>query len=99
LAGSIELRTNVFVDKWLPQGSSVYTFYDAGVIWNNKNLPGQPIRSSATSLGAGARLIFSKNMAGNLLIAKPMTKKVSAFQAAGKNSTAPRVFFGITATI
>lgn len=98
LAGSIEFRMNLNPGNLLLQSTQLYTFYDAGIIWNNKNVAGTKSEVSATSAGAGARLYFTKYLTGNILFAQPLTKKVDAYTAANKNSSATRFFFGITAT-
>jgi len=98
VAGSLEIRSSYFIDKWLP-GSSIYAFYDAGIIWNDQAALGQSSSENAMSVGVGARFTFTKHLMGNFLLAKPLTKLVSAYQAAGRNAKAPRVFFGVTATV
>lgn len=98
LAGSFELRMNVSPEKALLQAVQFFAFYDAGVIWNARNIINQAQKQSATSTGLGARMYFTKNFSGNFLFAQPLTKQVSALQFIG-NGRSPRVFFSLTASV
>lgn len=97
LSGSIELRMNVTPGKALLQAAQLYAFYDAGVIWNVKNVVDQLRKQSATSTGIGSRFYFTKNVSGNLLWAQPLTRKVDALTIIG-DGRQPRVFFSLTAS-
>ncbi len=97
LAGSVELRMNVTPGKALFQAAQLYVFYDAGVIWNTKNVVDQLTKQSATSTGFGSRFYFTKNISGNLLWAQPLTRKVDALTILG-DGRQPRVFFSVTAS-
>jgi hemolysin activation/secretion protein len=97
LAGSIEFRMNVNPDKALLQAAQLYVFYDAGVIWNAKNVVDQLKKQSATSTGVGSRFFFTKNLSGNLLWAQPLTRQVDALSIIG-DGRQPRVFFSLTAS-
>jgi hemolysin activation/secretion protein len=97
LAGSVELRMNVNPGKTLLQAAQLYVFYDAGVIWNAKNVVDQLKKQSATSTGLGSRFYFTKNLSGNLLWAQPLTRKVDALSIIG-DGRQPRVFFSLTAS-
>lgn len=97
-AGSVELRLD-----WAPgwrflQSMQPYLFYDAGVVWNLKDVAGSNIKSSATSTGFGARFNFTKNLTGNLMFAQPLTKQVTAEEVVGQGRL-PRGFFSITASV
>ncbi|MDR3491178.1 MAG: ShlB/FhaC/HecB family hemolysin secretion/activation protein [Gammaproteobacteria bacterium] len=98
-AASVEARMNVTPGKFFLQAIQFYVFYDAGVIFNNKDVQGTNTKSSATSTGAGARLLFTKNFTGNLLWAQPLTRIVDALQAAHKNDRMPRLYFSISASV
>jgi hemolysin activation/secretion protein len=98
LAGSLELRMSVSPGWRLLQAVQFYAFYDAGVIWNAKNVVNQYKKQSAISAGGGARLSFTKNFSGNLMIAQPITKPVAALALIGDGKQ-PRVFFSVTASV
>ena len=97
LAGSFELRMNLTPEKPLLQAAQLYMFYDAGVIWNAKNVVDQLKKQSATSAGVGSRFYFTKNLSGNLLWAQPLTRQVDALTIIGDGHQ-PRVFFSLTAS-
>ena len=97
LAGSVELRMNLNPGKALLQAAQLYVFYDAGVIWNTKNVVDQLRKQSATSTGVGSRFYFTKNLSGNLLWAQPLTRQVDALSIIG-DGRQPRVFFSLTAS-
>lgn len=98
LAGSLELRFD-----WTPQfiflqAIELYTFYDVGEIWYLKQVSGQALRQSATSVGAGIRFAFNSHLSGNLMIGQPLTKQVAAEELIG-NGRLPRTFFSIVAML
>lgn len=93
-AGSVELRLDATPGWRLFQTAQPYLFYDAGVIWNIKNVPGILRKYSCTSTGFGIRFVMTKNVSGNLMIAQPLTKQVAAEEVIG-NGRLPRSFFSI----
>jgi hemolysin activation/secretion protein len=95
--GTIELRMNLMPQLKLLQFMQPYAFYDGGIIWNRRKLPGSNTKQSETSAGAGIRFLFTPNLVGNLLIGQPLTKQDSAEQVVG-NGRRPRGFFSITAS-
>jgi hemolysin activation/secretion protein len=95
-AGSLEFRANVNPGKPLLQAMQLYAFYDAGIIWNVKNVVDQLKKQSATSIGFGSRFFFTKNVSGNFLWAQPLTRQVDALTFIGDGHQ-PRVFFSVTA--
>ncbi|MES2217439.1 MAG: ShlB/FhaC/HecB family hemolysin secretion/activation protein [Pseudomonadota bacterium] len=98
LAGSIELRMNVMPGRVLLQAAQLYMFYDAGVIWNARQVVDQLQKQSATSAGVGSRFFFTQNVTGNLVWAQPLTRQVDALALLG-DGRQPRVFFSVTATV
>jgi hemolysin activation/secretion protein len=98
LAGSVELRMNVMPARVLLAAAQLYVFYDAGVIWNARQVVDQLQKQSATSAGVGSRFFFTQNVTGNLLWAQPLTRQVDALALLG-DGRQPRVFFSLTATI
>jgi hemolysin activation/secretion protein len=98
LAGSAELRMNVVPNRLLLQAAQLYVFYDAGVIWNARNVVDQLKKQSATSAGVGSRFFFTQHISGNLLWAQPLTRDVDALAIIG-DGRQPRVFFSLTASV
>ena len=66
------------------------------VIWNIKGVPGVPTKQSAVSAGGGIRLIGTKYITGNFMIAQPLTKPVAAEALIGRGKNT-RMFFSIVA--
>lgn len=97
-AGSAELRADVAPGLRLLQSAQLYVFYDAGVIWNLKNVAGVPMKQSATSTGVGSRFNFNKFLSGNVMISQPLTKQIAAYELIG-DGRRPRIQFNITAFI
>lgn len=109
-SASLELRYDLGIGRFLLQGLQLYTFYDAGEIWNIQNIAGTLRKVSATSAGLGTRFFFTKYVSGNLMWAQPLTKPVAALQAENQvtvggitqnrgNGNAPRVFFSVVASL
>jgi hemolysin activation/secretion protein len=98
LAGSIEFRLNASPGRMFLQAAQLFIFYDAGAIWNMKNVPDQPRKQSATSAGFGSRFYFTQHFSGNLLWAQPLTRPVSSLVTLG-DERQPRIFFSVTATM
>lgn len=97
-SGTVELRMDFSPGYYLLSSLEPYVFYDAGVIWNLKNVGGVGTKQSATSTGFGTRFIFTKNLSGNLMIAQPLTKQVTAEELIGRGRC-PRGFFSIVAAV
>lgn len=93
LAGKAELRYSTFPEwKYLPvKYLQLYSFYDAGIIWQVDTTIED--RASLVSAGLGTKMSIGKHLFVQLEWAKPLTRKVSA-QANGK---APRIFFNVVA--
>jgi hemolysin activation/secretion protein len=98
LGGTLELRLDTAVQKFLIQTIQFYTFYDAGDVWNLRNVQGTPTRQSATSTGIGARFYMTRYISGNFMFAQPLSRKVQSLELIG-NGSLPRTFFSITAVI
>lgn len=97
-AGSIELRLDFAPGLSFLQSIEPYAFYDAGVIWNIKNVIGTKRKQSCTSTGIGTRFVFNKYMSGNLMFAQPLTKQVTAETFVGQGRL-PRSFFSIIGSV
>ncbi len=98
LSGSFEVRYDLAVNRFPLQSLQLYTFYDAGVIWNIEVLPSSPAKVSAMSTGFGTRFYFNKYISGNVMWTQPLTKKVAAMELIG-DGRAPRMFFSVTASL
>ena len=96
--GTLEFRMDFAPEWYLLNSLEPYVFYDAGVIWNLKNIVGIGTKQSATSTGIGTRFVFTKNLSGNLMLAQPLTKQVSAEELIGRGRC-PRGFFSIVASV
>jgi hemolysin activation/secretion protein len=96
--GTVELRVDFSPGKFLLQSLEPYVFYDAGVIWNIKNVIGVQKKQSIASTGFGTRFIFTPNFSGNLMFAQPLTKSIAAEEVVGRGKK-PRTFFSIVASV
>lgn len=97
-AGSVEIRANFAPTVYgIQMSAQPYIFYDAGVIWNLKNVPGVNMKQSCTSVGFGMRFTFTQYLSGNLMFAQPLTKQVSAEELVGEGRL-PRGFFSFVAS-
>lgn len=79
LAGRAELQLTFAPDfPWLDT-YQLFGFYDYGMVWNKDR---DPLESNnprtLSSVGYGARLNFSPGLAGEIVLAKPMTRVVQA---------------------
>jgi hemolysin activation/secretion protein len=99
MGGTIELRWTTSPGILALTFAQPYIFYDAGVIWNIKNVTGVKKKSSITSTGFGIRFAFTKYVSGNLMIGIPLTKIVAADAVFGGNGRASRGFFSVVASI
>ena len=93
IAGRFELQYNgTLNDIYLPSYQS-YGFYDIGKVWNRDvRSSSEEKTASLASAGLGARLNISEAVTGNMELAVPLTRKVSA---SGEDGYAPRFFFGL----
>jgi hemolysin activation/secretion protein len=96
VAASVELRYDLAVGKLL-QNMQLYTFYDAGLIWNFKRIGGVPRKVTGTTAGAGSRFFFTKYISGNFMWTQTLTKQVAAEELIG-DGRRPRIFFSIVAS-
>lgn len=93
-AGSVELRLDVVPQFYLIQAAEFYVFYDAGVVWNLRNVQGTPTKMDATSTGIGVRFYINRVVSGNFMFTQPLSKKVAALEQIG-NGSLPRTFFSL----
>lgn len=91
-AGNLELR---FTFDERPPGVEflqLYTFYDAGVVWN-RNADGPFRRHSLSSAGVGMRANLPYGIGTSLEVAQPLTRQVFT----SGNDTGARYFFTLSA--
>lgn len=98
VSGTLELRMDMAPELFFLNSLQPYLFYDGGVIWNIKAVPGIDTKQSITSTGIGSRFYFFKNLTGNLMFAQPLTKVIAAENVIGRGRK-PRVFFSIVASL
>lgn len=98
VGGTLELRADTTPGLFNLQVVELYVFYDAGKVWNIRNVQSIPASQSATSTGFGARFYFMKYLTGNLMWTQPLSRKVQSLQQIG-NGSLPRIFFSITASV
>lgn len=98
IAGSVEVRYNLFPEKFLFSSLQFYIFYDIGKVWNIKKLPDVDQNQSAASTGFGARFNFTPDLYGNVMFTQVLTKEIAseALRGRGRN---PKTFFNLVATI
>lgn len=92
--GSAELRIDAAPGWCLLQSIEPYIFYDAGIIWNIKNILGVQQKQSITSAGVGVRLVLLDHLSANLMLAQPLTRQVFAEQLVGRGRDL-RGFFSV----
>lgn len=97
-AGSLEARYDLGIDRLIMKSLQFYIFYDAGMIYNLRKLPGTIQKASGTSTGIGARLYMTKYVSGNVMWTQTLTKQVAAEELIG-DGRRPRVFFSVVATL
>jgi hemolysin activation/secretion protein len=97
LGGTLELRYDRPVGRWLINTLQFYTFYDAGVGLNIISAAGASKQQSGTSIGAGMRFYMTKSVSGNFMWTQTLTKPVAAEDLIGRGRS-PRTWFSVVAT-
>jgi hemolysin activation/secretion protein len=92
ISGSMELRYGGW-GAWQPVGLQPYIFYDIGTVWNLSI--GQPKRESGASAGAGWRFTTIWHQSGNLGVAWPLTRDITA-PIDGSGDRGPRAILQIS---
>jgi hemolysin activation/secretion protein len=107
-AASLEARYDWGFQRFYISNVQFYAFYDAGAMWNYKNVGGVPTKQTGLSTGFGARFYMTRWVSGNIMWAQPLTKQVLALTETSQqvvhgivtnrgNGAAPRVFFSVVA--
>lgn len=86
--GSIELRYSDNTGYDFLQTYQLYTFYDAGKVWNKNPGVGETSHESLASAGIGARFNLDYDISGYLEFSTPLTRNVAA-----EHDDGSRIFF------
>lgn len=97
-AGTLELRVDAYPQWFILQTMQFYTYYDAGIIWNIKNVANTKQKQSATSTGIGVRFALSKLLSGNLMYTQVLTKSIASETLIGQGRT-PKIYFSLIAAV
>jgi hemolysin activation/secretion protein len=92
VAGKLELQYGQRSTDFGLDNYQLYTYYDAGRVWDHQVLPGEFAPASATAAGFGVRFTINDNISGSLEIAKPLTRNVAT-----EGTRDPRGFFSLVA--
>lgn len=96
LAGSLELRYDQAVGRFMINSLQFYTFYDIGAVWNYKFVGGTPRKQSGASTGLGTRFFMTKYVSGNMMWTQTLTRPVAAMQLLDEGRR-PRTWISIIA--
>lgn len=96
-SGSLELRYDLPVGRFLINKLQLYTFYDGGIVMNYKYVGGTPRKQSGTSTGLGVRFNMTKRVSGNFMWTQTLTKQVAAEELLNSGRR-PRVWFSVVAS-
>jgi hemolysin activation/secretion protein len=91
IEGKLELRYNSPTAGEFFRTTQYYGSYDFGAMYDKHDIPGIGSKQSGTSAAAGIRLNIVGRVSSSFEIAKPLTKKVAAY-----DNKAARYFFSIT---
>jgi hemolysin activation/secretion protein len=91
IAGSLELRYAGW-NAWQKVALQPYSFYDIGEVWNYA--VGQPKRESGASAGFGLRFTTPWHESGNIGVAWPLTRQITA-PIYGGSTGGPRILLQI----
>ncbi len=78
LSGALELRYGQPVDNKYIDSYQLFSYYDAGKVWNEKIAVGESKSDSLTSVGAGVRLNLTTDTFASVELNKPLTRDVAA---------------------
>ena len=78
-------------NAWQVFSPQPYAFYDIGIVWKD----GQPSHESGASAGFGLRFATPWHQAGNIGLAWPLTRNITA-PISGGGKRDPRIIFQIT---
>jgi hemolysin activation/secretion protein len=96
VAGKLELRYGTSLDLRYLEGYQLFTFYDAGVVWQNDRTPDEEARESGTSTGFGVRLNFAYDVTADALVGFPLTRPPTTEEEDQGDEKEPRFFFRVS---
>lgn len=97
LSGSAEIRWDATPVRQL-KSLQFYAYYDIGKIWNIEKVIDVPQNQSAASTGFGARFLFTKFIAGNVMYTQVLTKEIASEELIGMGR-APKLYFSLVGSL
>jgi hemolysin activation/secretion protein len=94
VVGTVELRYDTKPGAPEHKSTQYFLSYDAGQVWV-RHAPEGFGHASLTSVQAGLRLEFTPYLSADLVVAKPLTRDVSAEELAGHSGDGIRTFFRV----
>ena len=94
LKGAFELRYGGFANNGNVINLQPYGFYDIGVVWNDAI--GQPPKQDASSFGVGLRFNTEWNQSGNVGLAWPIDRNITAPIYGSGSMHGPRIILQIS---
>jgi hemolysin activation/secretion protein len=93
IVGKVEVR---WTPDYNPSGKyledyHMFTFLDAGRVWNKDSTTSADKRNSATSTGAGFHTEFVHDVSADFTVAFPLNREIQT-----KGDKSPRFLFGLT---
>lgn len=79
VAAKLELQYGIPIGYDYLGGIQLYSFFDAGTVWQRDALPAEDERTSMTSVGLGSRFTFIESVAGYAELSKPLNKDIAAY--------------------
>ncbi len=91
IAGKVELQWNDPVEWSAVDGYQLFTFFDAGRVWNEDATTNDQKRESATSTGFGIRTEFMDDVNADFAVAFPLNRDVDT-----QGDDDARLYFSLT---
>ena len=93
-AGRAELQVDAYTQPGFLSDVQPYGFYEGGVVWQAKALPGTPKHETLTSAGFGVRFTVGNRIHADVSWAKPFHRDVTAL-----GNRHARVFFSVSTNL
>ena len=97
IAGKFELRWTAYPGVKVLQQLQLFSFYDAGKVWNKGSSNSQPEHQQASSAGAGISVNFTDFFRASFEMDKPLTYAAQTEKLAGHSGYGWREFFNLSA--
>ncbi len=91
LGGKLELQWTPHYEVSNVTDYQLYSFYDAGIVWNDDPTTSSQKRNTATSAGFGVRADILENTSANFAVAVPLTRIVQT-----QRDDDPRVYMSLS---